>query len=236
MEKKKRKYKLKKSGLVLIISFVILIAALAGYLIIRERERNFTYKKHLSDTAYSIEGESVALKDVSYYIWKVEKQINEMAITYNPDNPNEFWNTYFRAQMDSTFTRDYAKDIARQISVYDDVMMREAQEYQITLTSSEKAKADEEAQDCLDSMTDYAVKETGITIEELKHAFENEAIIRKYIERASVDIAAQGYSGDVSDQLIYTGDYYKEKILTKYNVQYNEDLWGKITMGKVTLE
>ena len=43
----------------------------------------------ISDEAViSIDDENITLKDFSYYIYIVEKQINDMAIKYNPDDPN----------------------------------------------------------------------------------------------------------------------------------------------------
>lgn len=234
---KKRKFKLKKSGILIIAAFIALIAVLTIIVVMRmEQNRNFVYDEHLQETAFSIDGENVTIQEISYYIWNVEKKFNEMAVAYNPDNPKEFWNTHFKAALDSTFTRDYAKRIAKEVSVYNCVMRKEADRYGVTLTTSEIQAVKEEASDCYAAMTSYAKEQTKIKEENLISIFEDEAVIRKFLEKAAEDITAQGFTGDLNQQLSYSGEYYNEYILTQYNVQYNDALWEKITMGTITLQ
>mgnify|MGYP000724359947 FL=1 len=74
----------------------MLIAAILAILIVFNKSKDFVYNKHLDEAVISIDDENITLKDFSYYIYIVEKQINDMAIKYNPDDPNDFWNTHFK--------------------------------------------------------------------------------------------------------------------------------------------
>ena len=54
------------------------------------KNKEFVYNKHLDETVISIDDENITLKEFSYYVYIVEKQVNDMAIKYNPDDTNEF--------------------------------------------------------------------------------------------------------------------------------------------------
>ena len=88
--------KKKKVEIITVCICVVLIAAILAILIVFNKSKDFVYNKHLDEAVISIDDENITLKDFSYYIYIVEKQINDMAIKYNPDDPNDFWNTHFK--------------------------------------------------------------------------------------------------------------------------------------------
>ena len=48
-------------------------------------------------------------------------------------------------------------------------------------------------------------------------------------------IKENGYSGDdLLAQLSYSGEYYKQNILSKYMVSKNDNMWNSIVFGKLT--
>lgn len=142
--------KKKKVEIITVCICVVLIAAILAILIVFNKSKDFVYNKHLDEAVISIDDENITLKDFSYYIYIVEKQINDMAIKYNPDDPNDFWNTHFKNSLDSVFTRDYAKQLAKDLCEYDYIMEKETAIHNIYVTESEKESIKADAKDTYD--------------------------------------------------------------------------------------
>ena len=86
----------KRAEIMVIVISAVLVAVIFTMLIRFNKNKEFVYNKHLDETVISIDDENITLKEFSYYVYIVEKQVNDMAIKYNPDDTNEFWNTYFK--------------------------------------------------------------------------------------------------------------------------------------------
>ena len=83
--------KIEVIALVILAAFIVAL----GFLVYRyNKNKDFIYEKHLQENVITINSENITLKDFSYYVYVVEKKINEMALQYNPDDANEFWNTH----------------------------------------------------------------------------------------------------------------------------------------------
>ena len=108
--------KIEVIALVILAAFIVAL----GFLVYN-KNKDFIYEKHLQENVITINSENITLKDFSYYVYVVEKKINEMALQYNPDDANEFWNTHFKNSLDSVFTRDYAKQLAIDLCEYNGI-------------------------------------------------------------------------------------------------------------------
>ena len=86
--------KLNKKNIIIIILVVIGSAALLVMAYIKNKNSEYDIKKHINETAITVNGHDVSLKETMYYIKDVEDMINSMAVKYNPDEPNQFWNTH----------------------------------------------------------------------------------------------------------------------------------------------
>ena len=227
--------KKKKVEIITVCICVVLIAAILAILIVFNKRKDFVYNKHLDEAVISIDDENITLKDFSYYIYIVEKQINDMAIKYNPDDPNDFWNTHFKNSLDSVFTRDYAKQLAKDLCEYDYIMEKETAIHNIYVTESEKESIKADAKDTYDDFSQKAKDNTRLSEEDIYNILCRRKLVEKYAVRAAQQVKSDGFVGDSASLLDYDGEYYKEIIKSKYNVTENNKLLDKITMGRVTV-
>jgi hypothetical protein len=227
--------KKKKVEIITVCICVVLIAAILAILIVFNKSKDFVYNKHLDEAVISIDDENITLKDFSYYIYIVEKQINDMAIKYNPDDPNDFWNTHFKNSLDSVFTRDYAKQLAKDLCEYDYIMEKETAIHNIYVTESEKESIKADAKDTYDDFSQKAKDNTRLSEEDIYNILCRRKLVEKYAVRAAQQVKSDGFEGDSASLLDYDGEYYKEMIKSKYNVTENNKLLDKITMGRVTV-
>lgn len=227
--------KKKKVEIITVCICVVLIAAILAILIVFNKSKDFVYNKHLDEAVISIDDENITLKDFSYYIYIVEKQINDMAIKYNPDDPNDFWNTHFKNSLDSVFTRDYAKQLAKDLCEYDYIMEKETAIHNIYVTESEKESIKADAKDTYDDFSQKAKDNTRLSEEDIYNILCRRKLVEKYAVRAAQQVKSDGFEGDSASLLDYDGEYYKEGIKSKYNVTENNKLLDKITMGRVTV-
>lgn len=231
----KSTFKKKRVEIITVCICAVLIAAILVILILFNKSKEFVYNKHLDEAVISIDDENITLKDFSYYIYIVEKQINEMAIKYNPDDLNDFWNTHFKNSLDSVFTRDYAKQLAKDLCEYDYIMEKEASVYNIYVTESEKESIKADAKDTYDDFSQKAKDNTRLSEADIYNILCRRKLVEKYATRAAEQVRSDGFEGDSASLLDYDGDYYKEIIRSKYSIKENNKLLDKITMGRVTV-
>lgn len=225
----------KRAEIMVIVISAVLVAVIFTMLIRFNKNKEFVYNKHLDETVISIDDENITLKEFSYYVYIVEKQVNDMAIKYNPDDTNEFWNTYFKNYLDSVFTRDYAKQLAKDLCEYDYIMEKETAVHNLYVTESEKDSLRTEAKDTYNDFTQKAKDNTQLSEDDIFNILCRRKLAEKYAIRAATQVKADGFEGDSSSLLDYDGDYYKEIIKAKYNITENEKLLDKITMGRITV-
>ena len=227
--------KKKKVEIITVCICVVLIAAILAILIVFNKSKDFFYNKHLDEAVISIDDENITLKDFSYYIYIVEKQIDDMAIKYNPDDPNDFWNTHFKNSLDSVFTRDYAKQLAKDLCEYDYIMEKETAIHNIYVTESEKESIKADAKDTYDDFSQKAKDNTRLSEEDIYNILCRRKLVEKYAVRTAQQVKSDGFAGDSASLLDYDGEYYKEMIKSRYNVTENNKLLDRITMGRVTV-
>jgi hypothetical protein len=225
--------KIRVIGVIAIGVMVIVGVALYWHHMKRKNE-SFSFRDHLNETVLQVNDTEISLGDASFYIMSVEDSVNQMAITYNSNQPQEFWNTHYSAGADSVFMRDYAKTTAQDQCIYEYVLSMEAASV-ITLTDAEQVAAKEEAKDFYDKMDERQRKVTGLTNEQLIKIYERRKVNQKYLSYLSKDGNLGIASSEFSKELNYNGNYYKENILSKYKVQRNTELWDRISMGTITV-
>ncbi len=127
------KVSVKKAIIAIIIANSILIAgAVCGWIL-----SMFDYSKHFDDAVISVDGANISLREFGYYIFEVEAFVQKQALLYDPENPKHWWNTHFSAGMDSQFVCDYAKKVAINSCIADEIYYREAVRNGFTLSGDE---------------------------------------------------------------------------------------------------
>ena len=175
----------KRAEIMVIVISAVLVAVIFTMLIRFNKNKEFVYNKHLDETVISIDDENITLKEFSYYVYIVEKQVNDMAIKYNPDDTNEFWNTYFKNSLDSVFTRDYAKQLAKDLCEYDYIMEKETAVHNLYVTESEKDSLRTEAKDTYNDFTQKAKDNTQLSEDDIFNILCRRKLAEKYAIRAA---------------------------------------------------
>mgnify|MGYP002272144851 FL=1 len=227
--------KLNKKYVIVIVFLIALIGSLFTFAYFKNKSKQYDFKKHIDETAITVENKNISLKQTFYYIKDVEDNINAMALTYNKDDPNEFWNTHYSAGLDSVFIRDYAKTTAINECIYDYIMEIEAINNGVSLTKEEENTQESSAKSYYDSIDKGVIEKTGVTLDIITDSFKRRTLVQKYVQLAIKSIKENGYSGDdLLAQLSYSGEYYKQNILSKYTVFKNDNMWNSIVFGKLT--
>lgn len=53
--------------------------------------RPLVYRESLDEVAAQINGETLTLRDMAFYVGYEEYQIQQEALVYDPDDPNRYW-------------------------------------------------------------------------------------------------------------------------------------------------
>ena len=223
----------KNNRIILICIISITVSALAFLLLYyNNRRKEFDYSAHLKEKVLSIsdmtgEGQTISIdmQEMAYYIINVEGNINDMAYQYNSKSPAKFWNL----KVETTYTmRDYAKDLAMDSCVRDNIYYIEALKNGMELTEEEKKLASENAYAIMKNLTGRQMDLSDFTYEVLYGIETKLFIASKYAN----SLSENGYD---KDELELEGSYYNE-LRSAYNVSVNEELWDKVEFGNLSIE
>lgn len=219
------------------IAVVMVFIIAAGVVLYQRRTApGYNFADNMDATVISIDGESITWKDTAVYIYDIEARFDELAKSYNPNDPTEFWRVHFSAGENSTFTNDYAKSFVKELCVYDYVMEKEAAKADISLTDAEKKEAEAEARLWYQKLSEKALMNLAITQEAAIIMFTRRKLVKKYVAEASKSMTQSGYSQtDLVSQLSFDGEFYKGSIKSQYDISYDESQWEKMPIGTITI-
>lgn len=215
---------------VIIVNLILVITALCWIKLSR-----FDYSYHLDDAVITIDDRSVTLREFGYYIYEVENFVQKQALIYDPDNPKHWWNTHFSAGMDSQFVCDYAKKVAINTCISDEIYYQEAVSSGITLSSDEEFQAAAQAQEVYSGMTPQQITATGIDETIILEMTRRHALAAKYAETLIENEDMTAYSDDPQKLVNWDGAFYLEKILPRHVTWTNEEVLNQITFGLITV-
>ncbi|MBO5259201.1 MAG: SurA N-terminal domain-containing protein [Agathobacter sp.] len=204
-----------------VILIVMIFIALGKY----ESRQDIVYKDSLDMTAAKVNGTTLTLADVAFYVYYEEDQVNKQAVAYNPEDPNEYWNTY----TDGQFMKMSARNAAIQMAVHDEIFYQMAVEEGITLSEEEQTSLANNQADVWADMTDEGIEiRLGITQEQINETLEKMIYAQKY-----QTIYALSSNGDYEDYNLGKEPY--EELLEQQDYEINEKIWERVPFGKVTI-
>ncbi len=221
----------KRAVIAVIIANCILIAiAICGWILSR-----FDYQDHLDEAVITVDEKDITLREFGYYIYEVEAFVQNQALLYNPENPKQWWNTHFSAGLDSQFVCDYAKKVAINTCIADEIYYREAVRCNLTLSSEEESAAFGEARQTIAGMSHEQITATGLDEAIIIEVLKKKALASKYalVLLENKDLSA--YPDEPAKLVNWDGAYYLEEILPDHETRTNDDLLDKITLGKITV-
>lgn len=225
---------MKKSVKITLFIFSVLFILLVVSLIIKKLT-SFNYEKNLDNTVITVDGTDVSLREFGYYIFNVEEFVQAEAMAYDSENPTQWWNTHFSADLDSAFVCDYAKDTAIQTCVSREIYCKEAKAAGFSLDATEEAQAISETNKMYQKMNADQKENTGLNKEIILECEKKKALASKYATYLSETIDFSAINQDPAESLNWDGDYYTSNILPKHDVQENGKILDNITLGKITV-
>lgn len=190
----------------------------------RESRQPIEVSKNLKAIAVTVDGEALTLRDMAFYIAYQEKEVQDEAILYNPKNPRRYWNTHTNGH----FIRVLAEEAVINMAVHDELFYRLAEENELTLTEEEEAYLANEVLDFCGDLKEAQYERLGVTPEELEASMRKIALANKYqsILAQMEEVPYEAYN--------YTGENY-EAFVSGHEVELNEAVWDRVTVGKVTV-
>jgi len=155
-------------------------------------------------------------KDIVFYIAYEEGSVEEQAVLYNPDNPNEYWNVHTNGE----FIRTSSKKVCMEMAIHDFVLYSLAMERKICLDEEEKAVAKNNAMDFWDDLGEERQPLLRITESELEASVRVVALS----EKMQKILADENDKSQVT--YAFDGIGYNE-LLKEHQVEINTEIWNK---------
>ncbi|WP_155828733.1 hypothetical protein [Butyrivibrio sp. XPD2006] len=215
---------------IIIFNCILIVAAICGKILSR-----FDYEDHLDDVVITVDDTDITLREFGYYIYEIEVFVQKQALLYDPENPKHWWNTHFSAGMDSQFVCDYAKKVAINTCISEEIYYKKALSDGIILSSIEEEQALTEAKLLYGSMTEEQLTRTGLNEDIIVKMRVKHALATKYAGFLADSQDFSKYSEEPEKLVNWDGAYYQEEILPKHTVVTNKKVLDKITLGKITV-
>lgn len=199
------------------------------------RPNPFVFKDQLNTTIVSIDNTKITLQELSYYIIDVEAYVNTQALTYNPDNPKDYWNTHFSAGDNSAFVYAAAREQVYESCVSDYLYAMEAKKAGFALTERQIKTAETEAREIFEGMTAKQVKATELNLENLKELHIRETLASAYAAHLAETLDWSKVSDTAQKELSFSGKYFQEHILAAHKIKLDKKTWSKVIMGSITI-
>nr|MBQ8251843.1 hypothetical protein [Lachnospiraceae bacterium] len=223
-----------KRGLIILLTIVIVIMTGLGIDAFMKYKNKFVYEEHLDDIALTVDERSITLRELGYYVYTVEMQIDKQARLYNPEDPLDYWNTRFNNGVDGAYISEMAREAVFGTCACDLIYEQMAAEAGYELSQEEKTSVEETAQKLYDNMSGEQKRKTGMTLELAVEAGMRKALVLKFASEYFDDVDFNGYSGYREELVSYSGDYYKKEILSKHDVQYETKIYDEMKLGRIT--
>ncbi len=226
---------MKSANKKIIIAIILIIFTLLLISVYVKILARFNYQDHLDDTVIAVDGECVTLREFGYYIYEVEDFVHNQALLYDSENPELWWNTHFSAGADSQFVCEYAKKVALEVCICDQIYYKEAVASGFILDAEIETQNRVESREMLMEMTLSQIEATGLNEEIINKMYRKHVIASKYAEVLSTRPDFIGYGIKAEEVLNWDGEYYREKILPKHEVELNDKILDEIILGRITV-
>ena len=216
----------------IIISFIALLL-LVCYLFYSkwQKEKNiFVYEEHLNDIVVTVGEQSVTLREFGYYIAKMEKDVQEKALIYNPKDPMEYWNVHFSAGLDSGYMFEYAWSYALADCVCDLIFVQKAQDEGYSLSENGYKQAEIQAEELYTMFSREQIEKTGLTIDLIKKIEERRLLVQLYTNSVMKENELSGYVDNIMNCI--SGN---NSMVMGAEVTCSEDMKNNIRMGTITV-
>lgn len=208
-----------------VILVLILVVLIAFSTQSAKKKENLVFNQSLDKAALSVDDKDLSLSDIAFYVAYEEKTIQEQAIVYNPDHPNQYWNLH----TDGQFIKVSAKQAVIDMAVHDEIFYEIAAAEGIMLDADETEYLSNDEMDFWSDLSDWQREQLGITEEQLDEQMKKIALANKY-----QSIYAQ-MNGKEYEAYNFDGEEYA-KILSQHKYEINDEVWDRVDFGNITLD
>lgn len=216
---------LEKSLRFTIILLLVLLVLGAYSLQSGKKKEYLVYSESLDETVLTIDGEVYTLEDIAFYVAYEEKSVQEKAIIYNPEKPNQYWNIHTNGE----FVKVAAKQAVLDMAVHDELFYKQALAEGITMTEEELRYAENEMYDFCSDIEEEQYEALGVDESVLRKSMEKVAYANKYQQL----LAAENNSD--YEAYNFDGELYLQW-LKAHEIKENEAVWDRIRFGNITLD
>lgn len=215
-----------KKKLCITIILLAIMAAL-GFLSFHEYEsrRELTFTETLDETAVTVDGCDLTMRDMAFYIAYKEGEMEEMAHVYEPEDTDEYWNLY----TNHTFVREEGKKAAMDMAVHDEIFYRLAVEEGMELSAEEEAHLANDLYDFWSDLEEEQRARLGVGEEVLAESMRKIALAEKY----------QGFLAEIEQKdyeaYSFSGAEYEE-MLQEHTYEIKDSVWDRVRFGGVTVD
>ena len=205
---------------------LVIIVIVTGFLSYRssEQRKDLVFSEELSRLAVTVDDVELTLYDMAFYVAYQEKEVQEEAVIYNDEKPRKYWN----AHTNGWFVRSVAEQAVVDMAVHDEIFYRMALAEEIVLDEREEEYLANEVYDFCSDLTEKQFASLGVGAEDIEMAMRKIAIANKY---QSILSQMEGLDYTEYD---YMGSAYEE-LLAGHEVEVNENVWDRISVGSVTV-
>jgi len=194
------------------------------------KNKDFEYNKHLKENIITLSSddenkEYINLQEMAYYIINVEGDINDMAHQYDSEHPDRYWLIRIEATYDM---KDYAKDLAFDTCIRNNIYYMEALKAGIKLTKDELKLASEDTKIIMKNLTGKQMDMSDFSEDVLYNLEKKMYLATKYVNSLTE-------KGHTVKELELDGDYYKE-LLETYKIEVNEEIWDLVVLGNLSID
>lgn len=208
---------------IILIMFLIVTGAVS--LRSAENKKDLVYAESLGLAVAEVDGEELVLADLAFYIAYEEREIEKKAYIYNPKNTGEYWRLFSHF----LFLRKEGKDAVMDMAIHDTIFYDLAVKEGIALDEEELQRLSNAQYDFWSDLEEEQREALGVGEDVIKESMRRLAVAEKY---QYVRAAEEGKS---FDSYSIGGSAYGE-LLAEHEYEVNEDVWGRISFGGITVK
>lgn len=208
-------------------SVLLMITIVLAFISLRAGEKRtyLEFNESLDLVAATVDGESLTLKDLAFYIAYEEGEVEKDALVYNPSDTGEYWRIY----SNHTFIRSSAKQAALDMAVHDEIFFQMGKAEGIELNSEEEKYLVNSCYDFWSDLEEDQREALGISREVLDESMRKVALAEKYqylyAEMQGADFETYSFNGEA-----YL------KLLEERTVEIPEEVWERVKFGSITVD
>lgn len=219
---KRRKY----THLFTLLLLLVVVGFSVGSWWQTKQRQQLVYPEALDKVAASVNGTSLTLRDIAFYVAYEEAEVEKQAFAYDAEHPKRYWSLH----LNHTYVYAAARNAVIQMAIHDEVFYQMAVEENISLTDEEEqALADKEQEFWQDLVEDGKDAMLGVSEKDIAETLKKIAYAQKY---QSIYAQMQDTSYEEYD---FASDRY-QTLLEKQDYTINKNVVKRLGVGTITLD